>query len=241
MKKLVLTLIVLTWVVVLRAQLTINDPNAEVRDAKNFHAISVSNAFDVFITQGTDEAVAVSATEQKYKDNIGVEVKDGVLRIWFKTEGKFWKNFGGDKMKLKAYISFKSIDKLSASGACDVHVNGAINADNFELSLTGASDFKEGRINAKKLNVTTTGASDVNISGTATELDVEATGASDFKGFDFAADYCNVRATGASSIKITVNKELSAHATGASDINYRGDGLIREIKTTGASNVSKRS
>ena len=241
MKKLLLIFFVLISAAALHAQFTINDPNAEVREAQNFHAISVSNAFDVFVSQGNEEAVAVSASEQKYRDNIVVEVKDGVLRVWFKNDGKFWRSFSGNKMKLKAYISFKNIDKLSASGACDLHVSGTITADDFHLSLTGASDFKEGRINAKKLMVNTTGASDVNISGTATELDVEATGASDFKGYDFAADYCNVRASGASSIKITVNKELSAHATGASDISYRGDGLIREIKTTGASNVSKRS
>src|ERR1051325_1096863 len=128
------------------AQLTINDPNAETREAKNFHAISISNAFDVFISQGNEEAVAVSATEQKFRDNIGVEVKDGVLKIWFKNEGKFWKGFSGDKMKLKAYISCKNLDRLSAAGASDIHVAGSINADDFSLHLTGASDFKEGRV-----------------------------------------------------------------------------------------------
>ena len=222
-------------------QETINDPNAQAREAKNFHAISISNAFDVFLTQGSEEAVAVSAAEEKYREDIMVEVKDGVLKIWLKNEGRFWKNFGGDKTKLKAYISFKNIDRLSASGACDVHLRGSMTADDLTISLSGASDFKEGTVNAKKLTVTSTGASDINIRGSATELNVEATGASDFKGFDFSADYCNVRATGASSISITVNKELSAHATGASDIHYKGDGLIRDVKTTGASNISKRS
>lgn len=241
MKRFLLLLLAFASFASLRAQLTINDPNAEVRDAKNFHGISVSNAFDVFITQGNEEAVAVSASEQKYRDNIGVEVKDGILKIWFKSEGKHWNGWKGDKMKLKAYVSFKNIDKLSASGATDIHVTGSMNADDLSIDLSGASDFKEGKVNAKKLTVTTSGASDVNISGTATELDIEASGASDFKGFDFATDYCNAKASGASSIDITVNKELSAHATGASDVHYKGDGLIKEIRTSGASNVSKRS
>lgn len=241
MKKLFLLILVSLVAVSLQAQLTINDPNAEVREAKNFHAISVSNAFDVFISQGNDEAVAVSATEEKYRQNIKVEVKDSVLRIWLEKEGKFWKGFNGDKMKLKAYISFKNIDKLTASGACDVHVQGTINAEDLSISLSGATDLRDGKINAKKLSINATGASDITLSGTSTELRIEATGASDIKGFDFAADYCDVHATGASSIGITVNKELSAHATGASDVHYKGDGLIKEIKTTGASNISKRS
>jgi hypothetical protein len=219
----------------------INDPNAEVREAKGFHAISVSSAFDVFISQGNEEVVAVSASEEKYKADIKVEVKDGVLRIRFEKEGKFWKGWNTDKVKLRVYISFKNIDKLTASGACDVRIQGSIKADNLTVNLSGASDLKEGNINAKTLNADLSGASAMNISGSAGELHVEASGASDFKGFDFSVDYCDAHATGASRINVTVNKELSAHASGASDVHYKGDGLIKDIKTSGASNVSKRS
>ena len=241
MKKLLLVLSVLALGISLRAQLTVNDPNAEVREAKNFHAISVSSAFDVFISQGNEEAVAVSASEEKYRKEIKVEVRDGVLKIGLQNEGKFWKGFDGDKMKLKAYISFKNIDRLTASGACDVRVAGNIKGDDLHLNFSGASDLKEGTITAKKLTVDVSGASDINISGTADQLQLDVTGASNFKGYDLAVDYCDVHATGASTINITVNKELSARATGASDIHYKGDGLIRDIKTSGASNVTKRS
>jgi len=241
MKKFLLLFTVLTINNFLQAQPTINDPNAEVREAKNFHAISVSNAFDVFISQGNEEAVAVSASEEKYKRDIKVEVKNGILRIWLEKEGKFWKGWNGDKMKLKAYISFKNIDKLTGSGACDIRVQGNINADDLSVDLSGATDLKEGKVNAKKLTVNISGASSMNLSGSAAELYIEASGASDFKGFDFTVDICNAHASGASNINITVNKELSAHASGASDVRYKGNGLIREIKTSGASNVSKRS
>jgi hypothetical protein len=246
MKKLLLIFSVLALGTFSHAQLTVNDPNAEPREAKNFHAISVSSAFDVIIAQGNEEAVAVSASEEKYKKDIRVEVVDGVLKIGLGKEGKFWKGWDGNKMKLKAYISFKNIDKLTASGACDVKVQGSINADDLRINFSGASDLKAsdlkgGTITAKKLTVDISGASDINVSGKADELHLEVSGASDFKGFDLVVDYCDVHATGASTINITVNKELSARATGASDIHYKGDGLIREIKTSGASNVSKRS
>lgn len=219
----------------------INDPNAELREAKNFHAISVSSAFDVFISQGDEEIVAVSASEEKYKADIKVEVVNGVLKIRFEKEGKFWKGWNSEKVRLRAYIGVKNLDKLSASGACDIRVRGTLNADNLTVNLSGASDLKEGNINAKKLDADISGASAMNISGAAQELHVEASGASDFKGFDFSVDYCDAHAAGASRINITVNKELSAHASGASDVHYKGNGLIKDIKTSGASNVSKRS
>lgn len=213
---------------------SINDANAEVRNASNFHGIAVSSAFDVYLSQGKEEAVAVSAADKSDRDMIKVEVKDGILHIGL---DKGWKWNSGNK-KLKAYISFRQIDRLTVSGACDVFISGILKADELTINQSGASDVK-GKLDVKKLTVDISGASDILVSGVATQLNVEASGASDFKGFDLVTDYCDVRASGASGIRITVNKELSAHASGASDIKYKGEGLIRDLKTGGASSVSR--
>ena len=47
---------------VLFAQKTINDPNAEARKLSGFHAIRISHAFEVHISQGNEDAVAISAS-----------------------------------------------------------------------------------------------------------------------------------------------------------------------------------
>ncbi|MEK7225086.1 MAG: head GIN domain-containing protein [Bacteroidota bacterium] len=234
MKKIRILLAALLLISVVNAQ-QVNDPNAEVRQAKNFHGISVSSAFDVYLSQSSSEAVAVSASETKFRDRIKVEVKDGILYIKYDNEGLKWGS--GDK-KLKAYISFVNIDKLSVSGACDVFITGILKADALRINQSGASDLK-GKVDAKKLTIDISGASDVMLTGTATQLDVEASGASDFKGFDLVTEICNARASGASDIKITVNKELSAQASGASDVRYKGDAVIKDMKSSGASSVSK--
>ena len=196
------------------AQKTINDANAEVRLAKDFHAIEVSSAFDVYLTQSNEESVAVSASEVKYRDKIKVEVRGGVLVIRYDNQGK-WNT--GNK-KLKAYISFKDINKLEVSGACDVYIVDNWKADNLKIDLSGASNLK-GKIDGQKLMVDLSGASDMTLSGTMGQLNIEASGASGFKGYDMVVDYCDAKASGASDIKITVNKELSAEASGASDVN----------------------
>lgn len=233
MRKTLLLLAVLISGASMYAQ-QINDPNAEVREAKNFHGISVSSAFDVYLSQGSDEGVAVSAANTKDREMITVEVKDGVLHIGL---DKGWKWNGGNK-KLKAYISFKQIDKLIVSGACDVFISGVLKADALSINQSGASDVK-GKLEVGKLSVDLSGASDMTVTGTATQLSVEASGASDFKGFDLVTDICDARASGASDIRVTVNKELSAQASGASDVKYKGGGVIRDIKSSGSSSVSK--
>lgn len=233
MKKLsILSFFILTALLVKAQQ--VNDPNAEVRAAKDYHGISVSSAFDVYLSQGNEEAVAVSAADTKYRERITVEVKSGILYIGYDDKKMSW----GSNKKLKAYISFKQIDLLKISGACDVFINGTLKADKLTIDQSGASDLR-GKLDINKLTVDLSGASDIMVSGSATQLSVEASGASDFKGYDLVTDECSARASGASDIKITVNKELSAQASGASDVRYRGNGVMREVRSSGSSSISK--
>src|SRR5437763_7116728 len=122
------------------SQKEINDPNAQVRNVSGFHAIRISDAIDLYLSQGNEEVVAVSAIETKYRDKIKTEVENGVLNISYDHEGWHWWNTGNKKMK--AYVSFKELDKLAASGACDVKVTGVIKCDKLDISISGASDFK---------------------------------------------------------------------------------------------------
>ena len=239
MKKIQVMLMGMLLSTVLFAQ-TINDANAEPRNLSGFHVIKISNAFTVYISQGNEDAVAISASKAEYREKIITKVENGVLIIRFDDDKKFWKGWNGDKTKLKAYISIKKIDRLDVSGACDVFFEEGISSEDLIVRLSGASDLK-GKIDAKKLSFDISGASDATISGNAAELSVEASGASDFKGFDMTTNYCSAEASGASSVNITVNKELNAKASGASSVRFKGEGLIRDIKTSGASNVTRKS
>lgn len=215
----------------------INDPNAQVHQITSFSAITVSGDIDIYLSQGNEDAIAVSASEPAYRDKIRTSVENNVLKIWY--DGNGWGYNQGNK-KLKAYVSFKNINKLSASGAVDVHVNGSIKGNELTINLTGASDFK-GAVETVNLRLKQTGASDITISGTASTTDIEAMGASNLKGYTLETETCTVRATGASDIKITVHKELTANATGASSISYKGKGVVKEVHSSGASSINKKS
>lgn len=240
MKKLIGILAVLMLSSPVFSQKTFNDANAEPRQVGDFHAIKISNAFNVYITQGNEIALAVSASKQEYLNHIRTFVDNGVLVIRVDDDKNFWKGWKSDKQKFKAYISVKQLDKLTVSGSCDVFFEEGISADDLTINFSGASDLK-GKVNAKSLSISISGASDITLSGDAVNLKVDASGASDFKGFELVTNYCEAKASGASSVSITVNKELNANASGASDVKFKGEGLIREIKTSGASSVTRKS
>ncbi len=214
------------------------DPNASVRTISgSFNAIKISGGIDLYLSQSDNEAVAVSASEEKFKEYIKTVVENGTLRIYYDDDRRNWST---RNKKLKAYVSFKNLDKLNASGASDVVVSGTISTSSLEMQLSGASDFR-GMVKVSSLKLDLSGASDVTISGTASTVDIESSGASDVKGYDLVTDNCNAKASGASDINITVNKELNAHVSGASDVYFKGTALIKDLHSSGASNVSRKS
>lgn len=219
-------------------QLLVNAPNVQKRDVGPFHAVEVSSAIDLIIKQGNEDAVAISATDVEVRNRIVTRVENGVLKIYI--ENPFHWNWGWHNEKMKAFVSIKSIDRLSASGSSDVYVDGSLKSDNLAIHISGSSDFK-GNVQAGELELHQSGSSDSHISGSATSLRVHLSGASDLKGYGLAVDNCSVEASGSSDVQITVNKELNVQASGSSDVYYKGSAVIKEFHTSGSSSLSKKS
>src|SRR6187549_2198510 len=120
MKKISLLAAVFAIAVTAMAQKSvINDPNAAVRTINgSFNAIKISGGIDLYLSQYSTESVAVSATSEKYREHIKTVVENNVLKIFY-DGGNSWPS--GNK-KLKVYVSFKDLELLDVTGACDVEV-----------------------------------------------------------------------------------------------------------------------
>jgi len=216
----------------------VNDKDAEVRTVSGFHAVEVSHGIDLYISQGSTEGVAISATNAKYRSNIKTVVTNGVLKIYYDDAGTHVHvNF--DDRKLIAYVTVKNIDDLQASGGSDVYIKGSIQSQNLTVGLSGGSDLN-GQLQATNLKMQLDGGSDAKVAGKAGSLTVTASGGSDFKGYDLVTGNCNANANGGSDVYITVNGELNATASGGSDVYYKGSGVIKTSNASGGSDVKKR-
>jgi Putative auto-transporter adhesin, head GIN domain len=219
----------------LAAQKTIMDENAQVRPVGSFEAINVSSAFDVFLTQAPEHAVVVSSSDLSFRDQITTEVRNGTLFIGLKKSNLDWR--GGKK--LRAYISAPNLSKIELSGASDLNIENVFKCVDLELRLSGSSDFN-GAIEAENIRLNSSGSSDYRLSGKAESIKISLSGSSDMKAYDFAADFCDISCSGTSDVEITVNKELSVNVSGASNVSYKGTAVVRNIKTSGSSNLRKK-
>jgi len=237
MKPIFIFLFMIAGSQVFAQQTIINDANVEVRNVPSFTGIKVSGGIEVYLSQAENYSLAVSAGEQENVANIKTEVRNDVLVIAY-NDGNSRHN--SSNRKLRAYISFKTLESIEGSGACDFYINNSIEGNSLLVKLSGACDIK-GPVKLATLSIELTGASTVKLNGIAQNLKVDASGASDIKNYDLTTEHCVAKLSGASDVRITVTNSITASASGASTLFYHGDPDKRDVASSGASSISQKN
>lgn len=211
------------------------DPDAEVRAVSGgFSSIRVSSGIHLYLSKSNEEAIAVSGPEEKYREGIKTEITNGELHIFYSGE----KLRLGKDLRMNVYVGYMTLAQLTASGASDITVAGVLELPLLNMQLSGASDFK-GEVKIDELNVKLSGASDIRLTGNAKEVNIESSGASDVKAYGLSAENANVKVSGASDVNITVTKTISASASGASDVFYKGPAELKMKEANGSSSIAR--
>ncbi len=238
MKQIILSFLLLTS---LAAVAQGNKENTDANSVKrsmtgDFHSISVTDGIDLYISQGSEETVIISSSDEKYTERFKTILDNGTLKLYYDSKGI---NLGiNGKKKLKAYITFKNLDKLTATGGANVEAKTNIEVPVLTMKFTSGSHFS-GQVNTSSLIVDQNSGSGITISGKSEKINLEVSSGSVFKGFDLAVDFCDARASSAAGVQITVNKELNAKAISGGGIRYKGTGLIKEINVNSGGVVKK--
>jgi hypothetical protein len=204
----------------------------------NFNGISVSSGIDLYLTQSISEKVVLKG-DKDVLDKIKV-TKDahGVLKFEFKESGSMNNWTWGKDNAVKAYVSFKTLNNLVASGGSDVFSDGQFNLSSLSIKSSGGSDIILDLI-VQDLKVATSGGSDITLKGRADKFSLSASGGSDVNAFGLEAGDVVATASGGSDAELNASKTISIAASGASDVNYKGSAIKRNISSTGASDVTK--
>ena len=219
------------------AQKTINDANAEKRTVSSFHGIDVATGIELTLTKGTAEEVAVSASEIEFRDKIVTEVVNGILKIHYETKSGAINKTNQSK-RLKAYVSYKSLDLLHVTTGAEANVDGVIEATTFELKANTGGLVKA-EVNIGTLTVDQNTGSKITLTGKVDKLEAEGDTGSKFMGENLTTNTCFVKMSTGAGIHISVDKELNVKADTGGYVKYKGNAGIREIKTNTGGTVSK--
>jgi len=219
------------------AQQTIDDPNAKPRTLnQSFTAISVSDGISLYLTAGTEESLAISCSDEKYEARFKTVVEGAVLKLYYDNDPIGYHD--NSRRKLRAYVSFKTLEKLTASGGANVKLPLAINVGNFDMKFSSGAVF-EGEINGKEFTVDQSSGAIVTMAGTAEKIKIETSSGAVFKGYDFKTDFCDAKASSGGEVRISVEKELSAKASSGGGVHYKGAAVIKDVSISSGGSVKK--
>ncbi len=203
-------------------------------DLKNFTEIEAQDAFQVYVTFSDTEDKVEIESNSNFHDRMAIEKIGDRLMLRFENTI----TIDHDDTVINAYITTSNIDVFDGSGASTFFLQNELNTDQVQIDLSGASNF-EGSLSVDQLKSDLSGASKLEISGTAQTLEADLSGASNLENYEFTCDHLIADLSGASKIKVSVEQSLVVKASGASEINYRGNGSITSQNLSGASRINR--
>jgi hypothetical protein len=201
------------------------------RKTDSFTGLKVSSGIDVYLKQGDNVTVTVEADENLH-EYILTEVRGGVLNVYSEYNIR-------DAERKKVYVTMKEINSVKTTSAGDVIGETPINAERLELTASSAGDIKL-ETHAKNIDIDISSSGDISLSGETDMLKADLSSAGDLKAYDLKAREADVSVSSAGDADVNVSERISARASSAGDINYKGDPKYVDAHSSSAGGIHRR-
>lgn len=201
------------------------------RTAGSFSGIKVSTGIDVYLTQGDKMSIVVEADENLH-EYIQTEVRNGTLDVY--TDA----NIRTAERK-RVYVTMKEIVYISTSSAGDIIGETPVKTDDLRLNSSSAGDIKL-EVYAKNIDLNGSSSGNITLSGESDILDADLSSAGDLNASDLKVREARISVSSAGDADIYVTEKLTAQASSAGDVNYRGDPEFVDAHSSSAGGVHKR-
>lgn len=242
----------------------------EIYNFNGFNKVEVSNAFEVEVTQGSEHSVSITANDNLFEyieiSKQGTILNISLRRAQFidittkveitmpqlndlELSGAAQATVSGfsSTENLNVKISGASSVKLLEMSIGDVKFDisgdskavGEMTASDIEFDVSGASTVQI-ECSAVNINIYASGASNVQLGGSAGDIEIDASGVSYVELTDLKVDNADVNLSSSSRGTVNLNGQLDVNLSGASKLYWLGNPVMGNVKTTGASTLSKK-
>lgn len=219
------------------SQKVINDVNVEKRTVGSFHGINVATGIQLVLTKGSTEEVAVSAEKIEYRDKISTKVENGILKIQYESKTQSM-NKTKQVKKLKAYVSFKTLDQLYATSGATVKIEGVLKSSSLNLKANSGA-LVNGKVDIDNLDVSQSTGSIVTLSGSVVNLEIDGSTGSKFAGLEMVTAKCDLKVSTGAIISVNATNEIQVKANTGGKVKYKGNASKTDIKKSTGGTVSK--
>jgi hypothetical protein len=205
----------------------------ETRDVSGFKEVSFGISGNLFITIGTSFKVTLEG-DADYLSDIETIVKDGKLHIRHD-------NWGFNNKKADVYITMPLITGLGVSGSGKAKIEGGVEADAFNLSVSGSGKVYLGDLTADSFGCSISGSGNVYIEGkgSADNGKITISGSGNYEGDNFEIDHLSVNISGSGGCDCKAGDSLTARISGSGNVNYSGQPKL-DVRASGSGHVRSK-
>ena len=201
------------------------------RKTESFTGVKVSTGIDVFLKQGSMEAISVEADENLH-EYILTEVRNGVLHVYTDANIR-------DAERKRVYVTMKDINSVETTSAGDVIGETPFKSDKVELSASSAGDINL-EVFAKEIHIDISSSGNITLTGEADVLNADLSSAGDLNAYDLIVREADISVSSAGDADINVSERITARASSAGDINYKGNPKYVDAHASSAGSIHKR-
>jgi hypothetical protein len=164
----------------------------------SFHSINAAMVGNVFLSQGSPQDLSI-VTHQSIVDILGLNVIDGVLRIYFEK-------CINELQQFDAFITLPDIQQIDFAGVGELTAQNDLILEDLVINLTGVGD--------------------INLKGTAEDLNITLTGVGNILAKDMLVKTCTIVIIGNGDVEVNVSEVLMITINGVGNVRYKGDPTV---------------
>lgn len=182
------------------------------RIVKECSGLNIQYAGDVNLLQGEEQSIRVEA-DDNIISNILTYADGDILTVGI-DKGSY------SNIKVKIYVTLKSINQIAIQGAGNVTVQNSITGNQLVCSINGAGD--------------------IYLNGNAEGLTCGINGAGNINAFNFPVKMCNATIKGTGNCSVNVSDNLEAAISGVGNIIYDGNPIKVKSTISGIGKIIRR-
>lgn len=217
--------------VILLSGFSLFGQETQTRSLKTFHALRVEGPVDVRLIKGSAPSVRIE-TKGFPTGKVEAEVTGFTLRI--ALEGSVFRN----NSKVDVWVTYKDLDRISASGAGNIFGNEMLRTKFLELEATSAATI-EVEAEADRVSIESSTAGQVIIGGKTNMLEIDCTTSAGVDAYRLSAEEVNAGIKTAGSAKVHVLKAIEAEVSTAGSLRYRGSPERSNLQSATGGSIRK--
>lgn len=202
----------------------------ETRNAGAFIGVDLRCDADVELVRDSTFSIEITGQENILKV-LDTKVENGNLIIDYKK--RVWRH-----NQIKIIVHTANIQSVFISGSGNINIQNEMNANTFDLKISGSGDINTAALNVQTLTAHISGSGNIKIPGGVVQAGKFSISGSGNINSEFAvSSTMDAKISGSGNITVNVSETLNASISGSGDIKYRGKPTVT-VSISGSGKVT---